>query len=261
MWRSLMFMERTKYRTTIWLLDVIFMFLGTPLIIILSIWSIFGGQIWGLNALSPNKMLLAIAAQCSALLSLLIVKKFYISRDIWNVLDSLKQHALSHTIVRRGKKASIGQVNLMLDEVKHYLKGGERVVIYEVNLEPKPPTNNGIIAEHKQLIEEAVRKDYNLEWEIIVGNINGEKSNWIGALRKEMEGEKYRVYELKDPKPSLNFCVIPSPFDQTYLGMGNWLGETSTGGIWIHNKHISDAMSMVFAKLSNLCEKETPGRK
>lgn len=172
------------------------------------------------------------------------------TREISGNIDEIKSMASSLeevALVRKKKKQSVNQVNLMLNEVEERIKNNEKVIIYEAHLEPDPPTE--IIEEHREIVEKG--KDENFEWNIVIGQKENNKSDWIEKLKskiKKISPDKYKIYIMDENKPSLNIVLVQS-ISQVYFGFGNWLKDESTGGIWIKSKHFSNSMEMVFKEL------------
>jgi len=233
--------------------DIIIKIIGAPLIICLAIWSLFPEPILSIDAPTKQSMIVILIAYsiCLFLIMLRHDSKMYDNiKIIMAAVDNPSR-------IYNGKKASISQVSQMLDEANQLLKKGERIVILEGHFEPNPPQNNMILESHINLVKNAAENNFNLCWNVLVGQSNSQKDVWISNLKKEIQDIskcKYHVIELKNAKPSLNFMVIPE-LNQTYFGFGDWLGEDSTGGIWIKSKHIAGAMSGVFDNLVNPVEK------
>ncbi len=230
--------------------NFIIAFIGTPIIIILSIWSFIGDPILNHDAPSRDTIILILIGLVASLLALLIMKGSQIDDKIKVILAAVD----NHTRVHNGKESSISQVDQMLNEAFQLLKTGKQIEIIEAHLEPNPPLNKGVLDSHLKIIQRAANQDFNLEWKIIIGHNNSNKSVWINNLVNNVQSiskGKYQVFELENAEPSLNFLVIKQ-LNQTYFGMGDWLGETCTGGVWISNQHLSDAMCGILKKLEDL---------
>jgi hypothetical protein len=237
-------------RTKFW--NLIIMIIGAPIIILLSIWSIYGEEILSIPAPKSQEIILVLIGSVAALLLLLLRRESEIDNNINIILAAVDHHSRIHN----GKDSSINQVDLMLSEAFQLLKAGKRLEIYEAHLEPKPPSDNGSLPSHLKIIQLAAKNDLNLNWKIIVGHVDSVKTKWIKHLVQEVQEKsngKYHVFELKNAEPSLNFLVIKQ-IHQTYFGMGDWLGEKCTGGVWVENQHLTEAMWGILEKLEDTSE-------
>jgi hypothetical protein len=233
--------------------DIIIKIIGAPLIISLAVWSLFPEPILNINAPTKQSMIVALIAYSIGLFLLMLRHDSRMYDNIKIIMAAVENPSR----IYNGKKASISQVDQMLEEVNQLLKKGERIVILEGHFEPNPPKNNMVLESHINLVKTAAENNFNLCWKVLVGQSDSQKDVWISNLKKEVQFKsksKYQVIELKNLKPSLNFMVIPE-LNQTYFGFGDWLGEDSTGGIWIKSKHIAGAMSGVFDNLVNPADK------
>lgn len=238
-------------------MEFIIVFIGAPFVILLSIWSMTGVEMSlpYIQATIPSQstMMISLLIACTTLIftsTIRISRQHNYIKKVKNninvVLDSLD------SIVRNGKNSSIKQVELMLDEAEILAKQGRKVDILQAHFEPNTPA--AIFDANKRIINEAIKNDYNLKWKIIVGQVGSEKESWIKLLKNKIENNsngKFEVYSLTESKPSLNIIIIPQ-INQVYLGLGDWLGENSTGGVWIKSAHFSDAINSFFIQIESL---------
>lgn len=224
------------------------LFTGAPLCIFAGIWSIINRPILGFGPPDPSVALRLTVLAASTLLATLALKLNRMNKDLQIAVGSLGHYSF----VRYGKNQSVAQVGLMLDEVKQLLEDGSAdVIIYEAHLEPSPP--NRILKSHRDLVDFAVKKGRSLHWEVLVGEKNGEKDEWIEQLKQKVSlasDGRYHVFVLKGTEPSLNFIVIPC-INQVYMGLGDWLGGGNTGGVWVKSEHFASAMAAIFRKLKD----------
>jgi len=214
-----------------------------------------------------SKVIIILLYAVGTLLLAAIVRSILLLQTTQEAFDRLYSSSLVFTTVSYKKSTSILRVEAMLKDAEACFHMQKSVDIYEAHLEPKPPINNNILSTHQQFVAKAMSRNWPLNWNIIVGNEAGQKDVWLQRLWEEMvvknniedTRQLYSIFEYTNKLQSFNFVIIPV-IHQTFLGLGNWLGEDNTGGILIVNEHFTEAMKQywnILRSQTHVCKEYT----